>query len=787
MSRPLPFDVAPWSIGLSGVDVDRLPHRESVFALSNGHIGWRGLLDEGEPHGVPGSYLNGVFEEHPMPYAEGGYGYPDSGQSVINVPNGQVIRLTVDDEPLDVREGTLHDHEQRLDFRAGTLERTLTWTSPAGRTVRIRSTRLVSLAHRSVAAIRYEVEAVDKTVAVTIQSELVANEPLPEPHPDPRVQDVLEKPLRGAGSFVLDSAATLVHGTRHSGLGVAVSMDHLVAGDVTADVQTAASDDLARTTISARLAPGERLEVVKIVGHEWATELSVPALRDRAEAAVADAIRDGWDALLAGQRERLDEYWTCADVRVDGQPQLQQAVRFALFSVYQAAARAEMRSVPGKGLTGAGYSGHTFWDFESFVLPVLTATAPDAAKEALRWRHASLEHARARARQLHLRGAAFAWRTIDGRESSGYWPASTAAFHLNADIAAAVVHYVRATGDVDFEREAGVEILVETARLWESLGHTDADGRFHIDGVTGPDEYSALADDNVFTNLMARANLVDAADAARRHPDLARSLGVDDDEIGGWTRIAEAMHVPFDERRGVHPQSAGFTDLERWDFESDTPGEGLLQERYPYFQLYRKQVLKQADLVLALFFCADAFTADEKARAFRYYEALTVRDSSLSAAIQAVVAAEVGHLGLAADSLAEAATIDLDDLHGNTEDGLHIASLAGIWTALAAGFGGMRTAPDGLRFAPRLPEQLRGLAFGIHWHGRTLRVEIAPDATTYRISAGEPLTIRHFGEPLELMPEKDVIAPTPPLPDPGERPTQPKGREPRDFAAAFGG
>ena len=784
MTRPLPFDVTPWGIGLSGVDVDRLPHRESVFALSNGHIGWRGLLDEGEPHGVPGSYLNGVFEEHPMPYAEGGYGYPESGQSVINVPNGQVIRLTVDDEPLDIREGTLHHHEQHLDFRAGTLERTLTWTSPAGSTVRIRSTRIVSLAHRSVAAVRYEVEAVDDPITITLQSELVANEPLPEPHPDPRVQDILETPLRSAGSFVFDSAATLVHETRNSGIGVAVSMDHLVSG-ATAEVRTAASDDLARTTIRARLAPGERLEVVKIVGHAWASGISAPGLRDRAEAAVADAMRDGWTGLLAAQRERLDDFWTCADVRVDGQPRLQQAVRFALFSVFQAAARAEQRSVPGKGLTGAGYAGHTFWDFEAYVLPVLTATAPDAAREALRWRHATLDHARDRARQLHLQGAAFAWRTIDGRESSGYWPASTAAFHINADIAAAVVHYVRATGDVEFERDAGLEILVETARLWQSLGRTDADGRFHIDGVTGPDEYTALYDDNVFTNLMARANLDAAADAARRHPDLARTLGVDDGEIGGWVRTAGAMHVPYDEERGVHPQAARFTELERWDFETDTPGDELLQERYPYVQLYRKQVLKQADLVLALFFCTDAFTADEKARAFRYYEALTVRDSSLSAAIQAVVAAEVGHLGLAADYLAEAATIDLDDLHGNAEDGLHIASLGGIWTALVAGFGGMRDTADGLRFAPRLPEQLTGLAFGIRWQGRTLHLEIAPDATTYRVSAGEPMSIRHFGEAVELTSGTDVTMPTPALPDPGERPTQPKGREPRPFAEAL--
>lgn len=787
MSRPLPFDVAPWSISLSGVDESQLAHRESVFALSNGHVGWRGNLDEGDPHGIPGTYLNGVFEEHPMPYAEDGYGYPDAGQSVINVPNGQILRLFVDDEPFDVRQGTLTRHHHHLDFRTGTLDRDAEWVSPAGRSVRIASTRLVSFTHRSIAAVRYQVQALDAPVTVTVQSELVANEPLPDVHPDPRVQKILERPLNSVDHFMFGSASTLVHRTRNSDLGIAVTMDHVVtySGFGEPTVTSEVSADLARTTISVRLEPGEQLEVVKFVGHEWGDALSVSALRDRAEAAVADALRDGWEGILAGQRERLEDYWACADVQVGGEPRLQQAVRFALFHVFQAAARAELRSVPGKGLTGAGYEGHTFWDFESFVLPVLTSTAPDAAEQALRWRHSTLDHARERARVLHLKGAAFAWRTIDGRESSGYWPASTIAFHLNADIAFAVLHYVRAAGDETFEREAGLEILVETARLWGSLGRWDAAGQFHIDGVTGPDEYSAMANDNVYTNLMARLNLNGAAAAARRHPDILRALDVSEEEIGSWVATAAAMSIPFDSARGVHPQSAGFTDQERWDFAATPPDQYPLHSHFPYFDLYRKQVVKQADLVLALYLAHDAFTPSEKARAFMYYEALTVRDSSLSAAVQAVIAAEVGHLDLAADYLAEAATIDLDDLHRNTDAGLHLASLAGIWTAITAGFGGMRDSEAGLRFAPRLPPQLTFLSFGIRIDGRILRLEITPDTTTYRLSDGPPLVVHHFNEKIILSPGHATTAATPPLSDFGPRPTQPPGRAPRDFDTAF--
>lgn len=787
LSRPLPFDVAPWSIGLSGVDASRLAHRESVFALSNGHLGWRGNLDEGDPHGVPGTYLNGVFEEHPMPYAEDGYGYPDSGQSVINIPNGQIIRLTVDDESLDVRQGRLARHDQRLDFRSGTLQRDVEWVSPAGRSVQVNSTRLVSLTHRSIAAVSYTVHASESPLTVLVQSEVLAGEPLPEVHPDPRVQEVLSRPLEGVEHFVLGTAATLVHQTRQSRIRTAVSMDHVVtcSGAAKPTVSTEVSGDLARTTIAVRLDVGDRLQIVKFVGHEWSDALGVAALRDRAEAAVVDAIRDGWAGLTAGQRTRLDDYWQCADVEIEGEPRLQQAARFALFHVFQAAARMEVRSVPGKGLTGVGYEGHTFWDFEAFVLPVLTSTAPEAAAQALRWRHSTLGHARQRARQLHLDGAVFPWRTIDGRESSGYWPASTAAFHLNADIACAVLHYVRGTGDREFEREVGLEILAETARLWVSLGHWDAAGRFHIDGVTGPDEYSAIVDDNVFTNLMARRNLLGAAAIARLHPDTARGLGLSETEIGTWMSIAEAMTIPYDSVRNVHPQSAGYTEKERWDFAGTTPERYPLHDHFPYFDLYRKRVVKQADLVLALYFAHDAFTHDEKSRAFTYYDALTVRDSSLSSAVQAVIAAEVGHLDLAADYVAEAATLDLDDLHANTNAGLHLASLAGLWTAITAGFGGMRDDDTGMRFSPRLPPQLTRLSFGIRVGGRTLRLDIRPEATAYRLSEGPPLLVYHFGRQIELSGGRATTVPTPPLPPPGPRPTQPAGRAPRAFDVGF--
>jgi alpha,alpha-trehalose phosphorylase len=771
------YAVEPWCLRETELNPDVLAQSESVFSLSNGHVGWRGNLDEGEPHALPGSYLNGVHELHPLPYPEVGYGFPESGQTVINVTNGKLIRLLVDDEPFDLRYGQLRSHERVLDLRGGLLHRACEWTSPAGKTVRVCSTRLISFTQRAIAAVAYEVQPLNARTNLVIQSELVANEQLPKLTGDPRVATALESCLQPEEHSATGMRLRLVHRTARSNQRVAAAADHVVRGPESARTSGESTDDVARVTVTAVLEPGETLRLEKLVAYGWSGMRSLPAVRDQVEAALAGARSTGWQGLVDQQREFLDGFWRHADVEVDGDAEIQQAVRFALFHVLQAGSRAEQRAIPAKGLTGSGYDGHSFWDTEMFVLPLLTYTSPNCVAEALRWRQSTLPAARARARQLGLRGAAFPWRTIDGAECSGYWPAGTAAFHINADIAAAVVRYIRATGDTDFERRTGVELLVETARLWHSLGHHDSGGRFHIDGVTGPDEYSALANDNAYTNLMARANLQAAADAAERHAAQATALGVDEVETTGWRDAAKAMAVPCNRALGVHEQSAGYTGLAVWDFAGTRPEQYPLMLHFPYFDLYRKQVVKQADLVLAMFLCGDAFEEDQKARNFAYYEPLTVRDSSLSACVQCVMAAEVGHLRLAYDYLGEAALMDLADLKKNTRDGLHIASLAGAWMGLVAGFGGMRDHGDVLAFAPRLPERLSRLAFSLWVRQRGVRIDITGSHVTYALVEGEPLQISHDGEVITLSKEASQTRPIEP-PTALPEPAQPPGRRP---------
>jgi alpha,alpha-trehalose phosphorylase len=619
------FLCEPWKVTESQLQLELLAQTESIFALSNGHIGLRGNLDEGDPYGLPGTYLNSFCELRPFPSAETAYGQPESRETVVNVTNGKLIRLLVDDEPFDVRYGRLLQHRRVLDMREGTLRREVEWESPSKHTIALRTARVVSLSQRSVAAISYEVEALSGDVRLVIQSVLMANEELPAPTqpsrassdlPDPRGPAYLEDPLISVGHRHEAQLVLLVHRTKVSGLRMAAVMDHHVL-DLPEDheVETQSSPDVGRVTLIVGLQRGERVRFVKYLAYGWSSSRSIPALEDQAVGAAYAARHTGFEGLLAEQRKYLDGFWEGADIEVEGDDRVRQAVHFGLLHILQASGRAELRPIPAKGLTGPGYDGHAFWDTEAFVLPVLTATAPEAAADVIRWRHGTLPLARARARELGRKGAAFPWRTILGDECSGYWPASTAAVHVNADIAEAAVRYVDATGDESLAQDVVTEILVETARLWQSLGHYD-DGRgFRIDGVTGPDEYSALADNNVYTNLMAQANLRRAAEFVERYPGPSAALGANAEEVAAWREAADQMVVPYDEELRVHQQAEGFTHYQLWDFEA-TRDQYPLMLHFSYFDLHRSQVVKQADLVMALYERGEAFTAEERTVTF---------------------------------------------------------------------------------------------------------------------------------------------------------------------------
>jgi alpha,alpha-trehalose phosphorylase len=785
MIKQSAYGTEPWRLVEKELDLGLLAQSESIFALSNGHLGLRGNLDEGDPHGLPGSYLNSVYEVRPLPYAEAGYGFPDDGQTAINVTNGKIIRLLVDDEPFDIRYGTLHSHQRVLDLRAGTLTREVDWSSPAGARIKVTSVRIVSLTQRAIAAISYTVEPVDAKLRLVLQSELVTNEELPKRGKDPRLSAVLENPLvseenqcSSDGGPRPRAASTQDPGQRAADRGRDVPRDHRPGEDGEPDRVLSRSGPVHRGDRGRprRAAADRQVHRLRLVEHPDQARPHRPGGRG-ARGRPADRLgrparrAAGLPRRVLGRRRRRT-----------GRRRRDPAGG-ALRAVPHPAGRGAGR-IPADRREGADRDrlrrahvlGHR-------ILRAPRAHVHPAVRrgDALRWRHLVLDEARQHAADLSLAGAAFPWRTIRGQETSGYWPAGTAAFHINADIADAVLRYLDATEDAEFEQEVGLELLVETARLWRSLGQHDATGGFRIDGVTGPDEYSAVKDNNIYTNLMAQRNLASAADLATKLPDVAEKLGVTTEEAASWRDAAASMYIPFDDRLNVHPQHQGFTDYARWDFKNTPEDHYPLLLHYPYFQLYRKQVVKQADLVLAMYMRPDAFTPEEKARNFAYYEPLTVRDSSLSACTQAVIAAEVGQLDLAHDYLAEAALMDLRDVEHNTSDGVHMASLAGAWIALVAGFGGMRAGAGSLAFNPHLPGGIAELRFRLRYRGRRLRVTITSGHAKYELLDGEPLPVMHHGKEFEL--GKKAVERSIPAVTAGPRPEQPPGRAPYSRAA----
>ncbi|GGG29417.1 kojibiose phosphorylase [Caldovatus sediminis] len=752
---------------------------ETMFALSNGRLGIRGMLDEGAPVEEPGVYLNGFHELRPITYGERAYGFPRVGQSMLGLPDGTPMRLYVEGEPFQLDRAEVRSFRRRLDMRSGVLERHVAWRAPAGQCLTLRTRRLVSFDDRHLAAIGWELSVEDGAAEITLCSELVLRPPLPADPEDPRLAEPFagRRVLCPTGQEATGLRAILGFRTEGSGLVLACAMDHAVEDPERLAARLECKEDCAVVRFRGEVAPGRPIRLWKALAYYYDGGGVAPEeVRARAALTLDRALERGFDGVLERQRMHVARFWERADVELeDADPHRQQVVRWNLFQLLQASERAEGHGIGARGLTGRTYEGHYFWDTEIYVLPFLIYTNPRMARSLLMFRHGMLDKARERARELNHRGATFPWRTIDGREASAYYAAGTAQYHINADIAYALRKYVEVAGDEEFLLDYGAEILVETARLWHDLGFFSPrrGGRFCINAVTGPDEYNTVVNNNLFTNLMARENLRYAADTAeamrRDHPDafaeLVRRTGLKDSEPVEWREAAERMYLPWDELLRIHPQDDEFLYKERWDFANTPADHYPLMLHYHPLNLYRAQVIKQADTVLAMFLLNGQFTPEEKKRNFDYYDPITTHDSSLSVCIQAIVAAEIGYATKAMEYFRFAAEMDLSDVGGNMRHGAHIASIGGTWMALTYGFAGLRDGEGRISFSPRLPSEWRALRFPLTIRGCRLRVEVRHDVTTYRLEAGDELTVFHCGEAVTLSAAAPVATrPTPPPP-----------------------
>ena len=766
--RPPPdlFPVEPWRLRITRFAARFLPQGETAFALGNGYLGLRGDPEEGAPVDQPGAFLNGFYESWPIPYGESAYGFAKTGQTIVNVTDGKLVRLSVDEEPFELERADIRSYTRSLEFRTGTVEREIVWETPAGKRIAVRSRRMVSITHRHLALLSYEITCLNETAHLTLSSEMTTRRLNGhEEGDDPRRSAGFDGRVLVPMSHEADGRRVLLcHTTRESGLSLACGMDHVLETSGRVEEWSECSENRGEVVFSVEVEPEEPVRLVKFLAYHWADEGRGDAdeLANRCRRTLRRNMAIGEQRLLEEQRERYDDFWQRSDVEVGDDPAVQQAVRFNLFHLFQATARAEGAGVPAKGLTGKGYEGHYFWDGEIYVLPFLIYTAPRVARNLLQFRYQMLDRARERAQEIHHRGVLFPWRTINGNEASAYYAAGTAQYHINADIMYAVRKYALATQDADFLRGSGAQMLVETARFWLDLGFFSQrkGGAFCINGVTGPDEYTAVVDNNRYTNMMARENFRAAVRTIeflrQEHPaDLARlveTTGLEMAEVVEWRRAADHMYLAIDEKTGIHPQDDSFLDKEAWDC-AGTPAENypLLLHYHP-LTIYRHQVIKQADVVMAMFLLGHEFSLDEKRRNFDYYDALTTRDSSLSSCVQSIVASELGYAEKAMEYFLDATLVDLADIGGNVIDGVHIASAGGMWMALVYGFGGMRDHDGSLEFRPRLPASWSRLCFRLDFRGRRLRIDIGREGTRYTLVDGDDFVLRHEGKEVRLTP-----------------------------------
>ncbi|WP_263120588.1 glycosyl hydrolase family 65 protein [Cellulomonas fimi] len=780
------FPPDAWGLRETRYDAADLGRSETLFAVANGYLGMRGNVEEGRDSFAHGTFINGFHETWPIRHAEEAYGFARVGQTIVNVPDAKILRLYVDDEPLLLTVADLHQYERTLDFRDGVLRRELIWQTPSGKTVRVRSSRMVSFTERHLAVMTYEVTVLDADAPVVVSSQMLNRQDGQDEYHvraaamgegfDPRKAETLKnRVLVPSLHWAAGGRYVLGYRVADSGMTLAVAADHSIETENSFEERTLVEEDVAKHVYRIDAKQGRPVTITKVVTYHSSRGVPAKELVDRCRRTLDRAAEQGVDRQFADQRAWLDDFWARSDVEVPGQPELQQAVRWNLFQIAQATARAEGNGIPAKGLTGSGYSGHYFWDTEIYVLPFLTYTSPRIARNALRFRYTMLEHARARAAELNQNGALFPWRTINGEEASAYYAAGTAQYHIDADIAHAVKQYVAATGDQGFLAREAVDILIETARMWADLGFWrghNGDSSFHIHGVTGPDEYTTVVNDNLFTNVMARANLRGAVDAVDRlakddpgaHTALLERLHLTQDELDEFARAAEHMAIPFDERLGIHPQDAQFLEKELWDLANTDPSKRPLLLFYHPLVIYRFQVLKQADVVLALFLQGDQFTAEEKLADFDYYDPLTTGDSTLSAVVQSIIASEVGYQELALRYFTAAAYVDLADLHHNTSDGVHVASLGGVWSALACGFGGLRDHEGVISLDPRLPEVWDGLTFRITLHGTRVRIDVRHTELRLTVEDGDEATVLVRGESVTVRAGDPVTRPLAPAP-----------------------
>ncbi|AZT89555.1 glycoside hydrolase family 65 protein [Caldicellulosiruptor changbaiensis] len=754
-----------WNIIEDGFHPEKNFMLETIFTVANGYLGLRGNLDEDFPdksQSFKATYINGFYEEYDITYPEGGYGFAKCGEAMVNVADVKTFEITIDGEKFNLFSGKIDKYVRKLDMRNGTLVREVIWESNSGKKIYIIFERLACFKRQHLGAINIRIKPLNFSGRIKIVSKIDGNSSNLLETEDVRVGSGIEKfPFETIKAYCDELNGFLMQKTKKSRLSYGCMVDHVLS--IKEFFYKSFADkgkNLVIFEIEFDAKQDMEYSLTKYFSYFTQRDVEEDLIEEGCAAEILEAKKIGFENLLKEQRKFLETFWENADVVVKGDPKIQQAIRFSLFSLLQSTGRNGISNIAAKGLTGEGYGGHYFWDSEIYIMPFFIFTHSEIARMLLIHRYNLLDAARQRAKELHHRGALYPWRTIAGKECSAYFPAGTAQYHINADIVYAIKKYFEATDDLDFIKNYGAEIVFESARFYADLVHfsEEKDGKFCIFCVTGPDEYTALVDNNAYTNYMVQMNLEFAVrlynllkeadkEAFER---LCNKLKLSEQEIELWKKIADNMYLPYNAKLKVIPQDDSFIYKKRLDLSKIPEEQFPLLLHWHYLDIYRYQVCKQPDVLLLIYLLREKFSYEDLKNNYEYYEPITTHDSSLSPAIFSILAVELNLLEKAYEYFRYTARMDLDDLNDNTKDGIHAACMGGTWQAIVFGFGGMRTGKDLLSFSPRLPKDIDYISFKVKYKGCTIKVEITKNKAIYTLLAGEAILLSHYSQSFEL-------------------------------------
>jgi len=737
------------------VDNNELIVNETVFHNANGYIGVRSNYEEGYPEDfdtIRGSYINGFYDIADMRQAESLYGLVEDKQTMLNIADTQMIHLILDGERFSLFEGTVLHSKRWLDMEQGITGRSIVWCSPSGKQVEIVIKRMTSFHQLSLFTIEYAVKALNFSGKIEFCSYHIGEVFNYSDENDPRVAKESGRYLIPSMAIIEEGASYLTSNTSKSGLSVCTGVKHILSQN--ASINTTSFEHSAITKIETLIQENETITLTKYT--VFSDSIRQQDCMAHAKVELEKALAVPLEAFYEAQRTYLKDYWENCLLEIKGDDDLTEAVNYNMYQLIQSVGKDEYCNITAKGLSGEGYEGHYFWDTEMYIEPFFNLTEPSITKNLIGFRYNTMEQARENAKLLgHKKGVLYPWRTIMGKECSGFFPSGTAGYHINGDIAYSVISYYLATKDLDFIADKGAEIIFETARLWMDVGNYYKDS-FRINEVTGPDEYTCMVNNNYYTNVSAQFNLQWAAKfyellkAAKKLAPVMERIGLSEFEITEFKHAAACMYLPYDETLKINPQDDSFLAKKVWDIEN-TPKENFpLLLHYHPLHLYRHQVCKQADTVLAHFIFEDAQSMNTIRNSYAYYEKVTTHDSSLSTCIFSIMASKLGLEDKAYDYFGDSAKLDLFNTHKNTKDGIHTANMGGNFMAIVYGFAGLRIKESGIYFAPAIPKLWDEYRFQINYEDSQIKVEVKAKETIYTLVKGSSKQLYVYGDCYEL-------------------------------------